>query len=85
MVMENFGERRVFMVLSPRALGYARLALESLYRNCAEEFALTLMTDTREDVSILQSEVESVASRKGAENHTAIVYSEADLLDREQD
>jgi hypothetical protein len=85
MVMENCGERRVFMVLSPRALGYARLALESLYRNCAEAFVLTLVSDTPEDVSVLQSELASVASRRGAENHTAIVYSEADLLDREQD
>jgi hypothetical protein len=84
MVIDS-GERRVFMVLSPRALGYARLALESLFRNCTEEFALTLVTDTPEDVSVLQSELASLASRRSSANRTAVVYSEADLGDREQD
>lgn len=85
MVTEKSDERRVFMVLSPRALGYARLALESLYRNCAEEVALTLLTDTAEDVSVLKSELENLANQKSSPNRTAAVYGEADLVDREQD
>jgi len=44
-----------------------------------------LVTDTPEDVSVLQSELAILASRRSSANRTAVVYSEADLVDREQD
>jgi len=84
MVTENQGERRVFMILSPRSLPYARLGLESLYRNCVERFALTLVTDTAEDVTVLQRELDALASRKHCAIRAAVVYSQSDLVDREQ-
>jgi hypothetical protein len=72
------------MVLSPRSLPYARLALESLYRNCAEGFSLTLVTDTREDVLALKSELETLEDRGNYSKRAAVVYGEADLADLEQ-
>ncbi|MDU1804888.1 MAG: hypothetical protein E6813_15730, partial [Bradyrhizobium sp.] len=52
--------RRLFMVLSPRSLPYARLALRSLLRNSVEPFTLTLITDGPDDVRQLREELEGL-------------------------
>ena len=85
MVSETSDPRRLFMVLSPRSLPYARLGLESLYRNCAERFALCLITDSRDDVRILQQELEALKKGQAQPERTSLVYEKADLADLEQD
>jgi hypothetical protein len=69
------------MVLSPRSLGYARDALESLLRNSLEALQLRLITDSDEDKQKL-SDVMALLDAKG---HQWQVYSEKDLADREND
>lgn len=68
------------MVLSPRSLGYARYALESLFRNVAEPIHLYLITDSVEDRKNLEEEL---SLRQQAEGHSWSVYGEADLADHE--
>ncbi len=41
--------RQVYMVLSPRSLGYARVALESLFRKAQEPLNVHLITDSQAD------------------------------------
>jgi len=72
--------RRVFMVLSPRSLGYARYALESLFRNSAEQIHLHLITDSAQDKAIL---TEEITIRQQPLNHLWTIYSEDDLQDAE--
>lgn len=73
--------RRVFMVLSPRSLGYARDALESLFRNSLETLHIHFITDSDEDKLKLSDAVASLDAR----THQWQVYSEKDLGDREED
>jgi hypothetical protein len=73
--------RQVFMVLSPRSLGYARGALESLFRNTLEPLNLHLITDTQDD----KYELSDAVSSLHAKSHWWHVYSEKDLGDREAD
>jgi hypothetical protein len=73
--------RQVFMVLSPRSLGYARDALESLFRNSLEALHIHLITDSREDKQELSDAVASL----DAKTHQWQVYSEKDLGEREAD
>src|ERR1700733_7867733 len=82
---ESTALRRLFMVLSPRSLPYARLALESLHRNCGEAFSLCLITDSEDDVVRLTSELESLKSHLKSERRTLNVYGEAELEDRAKD
>jgi hypothetical protein len=70
--------RRVFMVLSPRSLGYARYALESLFRNAAERIHLHLITDSAQDKAVL---TEELALRQQTAHHLWTIYSEGDLAD----
>ena len=49
--------RRLFMVLSPRSLSYASLALKSLFRNAAEPIHLSLITDSLADKRRLTDEL----------------------------
>ena len=72
--------RRVFMVLSPNSLGYASRSLESLFRNCAEQIHLHLITDSPADKSML---IEELTLRQKTRDHEWSVYSEEDLADRE--
>jgi hypothetical protein len=72
--------RRVFMVLSPRSLSYARFALESLFRNVAEPIHLYLITDSLEDRANLEEEL---SLRQQTDPHTWSVYAEEDLADYE--
>jgi hypothetical protein len=50
------------MVLSPRALPYARAALKTLHRNSLEPFHLTLITDSDQDVQQLREEMHIIAA-----------------------
>ena len=72
--------RHAYMVLSPRSLGYARDALESLFRNSHEAMHLRLITDSKEDKQQLS---EAVASLDCGQ-HQWSVYSEEDLAEREE-
>ena len=74
--------RQVYMVLSPRSLGYARSALESLFRNAMEPIHVRLITDSAEDRTQLQEAVAALAS--GAQ-HACHVFAEDDLADAEAD
>jgi hypothetical protein len=74
--------RRLFMVLSPRSLPYARLALESLYRNCDDPFSLCLITDSQDDVVRLTSELDSLKSQPKLAWQSSSIYGEAELADR---
>jgi hypothetical protein len=75
-------QRRLYMVLSPRALAYARLALSSLLENAVEPLHLTLITDSAEDKQELQQVLSELPLRR---THTAKVHSESDLADAEAD
>src|SRR5713226_4771426 len=56
--------RRLFMVLSPRSLPYARLALDSLFRNAEEPLSLTLLTDSDNDKHVLADELNMLAASR---------------------
>ena len=51
------------MVLSPRALSYARDALESLFRNSLEALQVRLITDSEEDKQELSEAVASLDAK----------------------
>jgi hypothetical protein len=72
--------RRVFVVISPVSLGYARFSLESLFRNCAEPIHLHLITDSMEDKRKLEEEL---TVRQNPGDHIWSVYAEGELEDRE--
>src|SRR2546430_14198117 len=85
MVTEKSDVRRVFMILSARSLAYARFALESLFRNCVERVSLALISDSREDVLILESELERLGGGGDSPKRAAVGYGETDLADLEHD
>lgn len=47
--MRRMATRRVYMVLSSKALPYASRAIATLFKNCTEDFDLTLITDENVD------------------------------------
>lgn len=67
------------MVLSPRALGYARDALDTLSRNSVDALHVRLITDSAEDKKVLSEVVERLDSGR----HRWDVYSDDDLAARE--
>jgi hypothetical protein len=71
--------RQVYMVLSARALLYARDALDSLFRNSEEALHLHLITDSKQDKELVSEAARSLDSR----NHQWDVYAEDDLVARE--
>lgn len=71
--------RHVYMVLSPRALGYAQDALDSLFANAAEPMHLRLITDSEADKAQLNEAVAQTATH----GHEVSVYFEDELADRE--
>ncbi len=75
--------RRLFMVLSPRSLPYARLALRSLHQKCDERFEISLITDSEEDKRILTHEVEQMESYRIGDGKTWKVNSASDVDERE--
>lgn len=74
--------RPVYMVLSPRSLDYARLAITTLLQRSVEPLALHLITDSAEDRQKLEQVVEEIAP---ASQHRVQVHAEADLNDAEAD
>ncbi|MFO0956772.1 MAG: hypothetical protein U0800_04800 [Isosphaeraceae bacterium] len=71
--------RRVFMVLSPRLLPYARLALASLLRNAGEPLDLRLITDSAEDKAAL---IEALPSIPNPAEHVVAVVDKAECDER---
>jgi hypothetical protein len=76
--------RRLFMVLSPRSLAYARLALTSLSDHAEEEFELSLVTDSDADKQILGEELETLALDR-VRKQKFWIFSENDLRMRESE
>jgi hypothetical protein len=72
--------RRVFMVLSPRSLVYARCALKSLLRNAVETLHLHLITDSALDKDLL---FEEMSTHQRASGHRWTIHAKEELLDRE--
>lgn len=70
------------MVLSPRSLDYARLAITTLLAQSADDLALHLITDSAEDRTQLERVLEEIAPDS---RHSCSVHSEADLNDAEAD
>lgn len=73
--------RRLFMLLSPRALSYAGYALRSLSRNALERLQIHLITDAYEDKQILSEEI---SARLSSEQIILSTFSKGDLAEREQ-
>src|SRR5277367_2706381 len=73
--------RHVYMVLSPRALGYAKGALESLFRNSLETLHIRLITDSPED----KDELSNAVAKVDAKHHQWTVHAEDDLAAREEE
>ena len=74
--------RQLFMVLSPRSLSYANLALRSLFRNAVEPIHLTLITDSFADKQRLADELSALESADIA-GHVWSIFSQAELGERE--
>jgi hypothetical protein len=72
--------RRVFMVLSPRSLVYARYALQSLFRNALETIDLHLITDSAEDKDLL---LEEMTLHQPASPHRWTIHTKDELNDLE--
>jgi len=72
--------RQLYMVLSPHSLRYARAALESLFRNCADAVNLHVVTDSATDASTLADAVTAIAP---ALRHRWSVAAEEELNDAE--
>ncbi len=72
--------RQVYMVLSPRSLGYAHYTLESLLRNSFEDLDLHLVTDSHEDKQTLTDALISLSPQP---RHKWSVTAEDELADRE--
>ncbi len=72
--------RRAFMILSPRALPFARHALESLLTYALEDLHLQLVTDSPADKDLLIEELGAFATN---ERHRWDVFSKDDLNERE--
>jgi hypothetical protein len=72
--------RRVFMILSPRTLNYARGALKSLLTNSLEPIHLHLVTDSNSDKQVLSEEVGDYIFPSC---HRCEIFSEEDLDDHE--
>jgi hypothetical protein len=72
--------RKVFMVLSPRSLAYAKCALESLFANSAEPLHLHLITDSIADRNALS---ETLNTLPAAVDHRWNVTAEDELNDTE--
>jgi hypothetical protein len=77
--------RKLFMVLSPHSLPYAKLALRSLFDNCVEDFHLSLITDSRDDAVLLSNELAELQTLERTAKRSTHVYAASDLLDLELD
>jgi hypothetical protein len=80
-VAASLNNREIYMVLSPRSLGYARVALESLFERALEPLNVHLITDSNEDGDILRDAVEAIAPEG---RHRWSVTAEDELSDAEE-
>jgi hypothetical protein len=71
--------RKLYMVLSPRALSYASVALDSLFANCVERVDLHLITDSDGNKRALVHALHALSLSP----HTVTVVSKNDLADAE--
>jgi hypothetical protein len=78
----NLAARQVYVVLSPRSLGYAKYAIESLFQHSVESINLHLITDSPDDKRALEDAVNALDP---APRHAWSVASEEDLNDAEAD
>jgi hypothetical protein len=84
--MKTNAARRVFMILSPRSLGYARHALNSLLTNALEPIQLHLITDSSNDKELLIRELDGNGLRGSFKApHRCAVFAKSDLDDHESD
>lgn len=77
--------RKLYMVLSPHSLPYAKSALLSLFDNCVEDFHLSLITDSRDDAVLLSNELAELQEVERTAKRSTEVYAASDLLDAELD
>jgi hypothetical protein len=75
--------RMLYMILSPRSLPYANLALRSLFQNCIEPFHLALITDTTEDKETLTAELSRLTADVNVSKHSWAVFNASDIDERE--
>jgi hypothetical protein len=71
------------MLLSPRSLPYASLALSSLLSRTEEHLSLTLITDSDDDKRFLTDFLNKTVCAKSSYDRQMSVYSDADLAQRE--
>jgi hypothetical protein len=76
--------RRLFVVLSPRSLPYARLGIRSLFRNADESFELTLVTDSESDKNELTEEL-NLISPNTSKARSWRIFGDGELSEREAD
>jgi hypothetical protein len=74
-------QRRVFCILSARALPYARHALISLFAHSSQALSVVLITDSELDKKEITEAVSSIPS---SERHKWSVHSQAEADDRAQ-
>ncbi|GEM_PF-1044052 len=67
--------RSVFLILSPKALPYASICLETLFSNALETLNIRLITDSDADKQTLIDAVSAIAE---AQNHQWQVFSKRD-------
>lgn len=72
-------QRPVYMVLSPRSLSYAQLAIASLLEHSIDSLHLHLITDSAADKQVLADATGAPAES----GHTVTVWAQADLDARE--
>jgi hypothetical protein len=72
------------MILTPRSLSYARIAIESLFRNSSEPFDLALVTDSADDKQTLLDQLGNLKNLQPNEQGIS-VFDEADLIARESE
>jgi hypothetical protein len=66
--------RTLYCVLGVRSLGYAVPCIASLVRNCAEQFDLTILTDSPADAETMRAQVEPLFA---ATRHSVRVHDQA--------
>ncbi len=74
--------RPVYMVLSPRSLHYAKLALTTLLENSEDTLALHLITDSMQDREQL---FDVLSGLNHATRHRCSVFAESDLDEAEEE
>jgi hypothetical protein len=73
--IQDFSRRKLFCVMSARALPYAEKGIQSLFSNLLEPVSLTIITDEEEDKKAI---IESVSSVSLPLEHRWAVYSQSE-------